>query len=72
MTGPEQLYGEGLDKNHGWVFEGSRQAGLVEPAPLIVMGRFKSTAVKHPATGYVYLTEDRRQRSLSLRAIRAG
>ena len=61
VTGPGQKYGEGLDKNHGWVFEvPAAQTGLVEPVPLVAMGRFNHEAacVDH-ATGYVYLTEDR-------------
>ena len=61
VTGPGQKYGEGLNKNHGWVFEvPAAQTGLVEPAPLIAMGRFNhEAACVDPATGYVYLTEDR-------------
>jgi secreted PhoX family phosphatase len=61
VTGPGQKYGEGLDKNHGWVFEvPAAQTGLVEPVPLVTMGRFNhEAACVDPATGYVYLTEDR-------------
>ena len=61
VTGPGQKYGEGLDKNHGWVFEvPAAQTGLVEPVPLVAMGRFNhEAACVDPATGYVYLTEDR-------------
>ena len=60
-TGPGQLYGEGLEQNHGWVFEVPASAkGLVDPVPLKAMGRFNhEAAVVDPATGTVYLTEDR-------------
>ena len=60
-TGPGQKYGEGLDKNHGWVFEVPATAtGLVDPKPLVAMGRFNhEAACVDPATGFVYLTEDR-------------
>ena len=61
VTGPGQKYGEGLNKNHGWVFEvPAAQTGLVEPVPLTAMGRFNhEAACVDPDTGYVYLTEDR-------------
>lgn len=61
VTGPGQKYGEGLGKNHGWVFEvPAAQTGLAEPVPLVAMGRFNhEAACVDPATGYVYLTEDR-------------
>ena len=61
VTGPGQKYGEGLNRNHGWVFEvPAAQTGLVEPVPLVAMGRFNhEAACVDPATGYVYLTEDR-------------
>lgn len=60
-TGPGQRYGEGLAKNHGWVFEVPANAnGLVEAVPLTAMGRFNhEAACVDPATGIVYLTEDR-------------
>jgi secreted PhoX family phosphatase len=60
-TGPGQKYGEGLNKNHGWVFEVPATAtGLVDPEPLVAMGRFNhEAACVDPATGFVYLTEDR-------------
>tara|TARA_B100000900_G_scaffold19430_2_gene15170 strand:- start:20414 stop:21757 length:1344 start_codon:yes stop_codon:yes gene_type:complete len=60
-TGPGQLYGEGLSKNHGWVFEVPAAAtGLVDPVPLVAMGRFNhEAACVDAATGNVYLTEDR-------------
>ncbi len=60
-TGPGQKYGEGLNKNHGWVFEvPATAAGLVDPEPLVAMGRFNhEAACVDPATGFVYLTEDR-------------
>ena len=61
VTGPGQKYGEGLNRNHGWIFEvPAAQTGLVEPVPLVAMGRFNhEAACVDPATGYVYLTEDR-------------
>lgn len=47
-------------KTHGWVFEvPADQKGLVDPRPIIGMGRFKHEAVAiDPATGVAYLTED--------------
>jgi hypothetical protein len=60
-TGPGQEYGDGLERNHGWVFEVPASArGLVDPVPLTAMGRFNhEAAAVDPATGIVYLTEDR-------------
>jgi secreted PhoX family phosphatase len=60
-TGPGQPYGEGLERDHGWVFEVPAAArGLVDAVPLKAMGRFNhEAAAVDPATGYVYLTEDR-------------
>lgn len=60
-TGPGQRYGEGLARNHGWVFEVPGNAtGLVEPTPITAMGRFNhEAACVDPVTGYVYQTEDR-------------
>ncbi|MHA7819971.1 MAG: alkaline phosphatase PhoX [Erythrobacter sp.] len=60
-TGPGQRYGEGLERNHGWVFEVPASApALVDPVPLTAMGRFNhEAAVVDPATGFVYMTEDR-------------
>ena len=60
-TGPGQRYGDGLERNHGWVFEVPANAtGLVDPVPLTAMGRFNhEAAVVDPATGLVYMTEDR-------------
>lgn len=60
-TGPGQPYGEGLEQDHGWVFEVPASAcGLVDPVPLKAMGRFNhEAACVDPATGIVYLTEDR-------------
>ena len=60
-TGPGQRYGEGLDRNHGWVFEVPAGApGIVDPVPLTAMGRFNhEAAVVDPVTGYVYETEDK-------------
>ena len=49
----------GMD--HGWVFEvPARLRGLADPVPLKAMGRFNhEAAAVDPATGIVYLTEDR-------------
>ncbi len=60
-TGPGQPYGDGLEQDHGWVFEVPAAArGLVDPVPLKAMGRFNhEAAAVDPATGIVYLTEDR-------------
>ncbi|MBU7579029.1 MAG: DUF839 domain-containing protein [Porphyrobacter sp.] len=60
-TGPGQPYGEGLEQDHGWVFEVPAAArGLVDPVPLKAMGRFNhEAAAVDPATGIVYMTEDR-------------
>jgi len=60
-TGPGQRYGEGLARNHGWVFEVPAAAtGLVAPEPLTSLGRFNhEAACVDPDTGVVYQTEDR-------------
>jgi secreted PhoX family phosphatase len=60
-TGPGQRYGDGLERNHGWVFEVPASAtGLVDAVPLTAMGRFNhEAAAVDPATGIVYQTEDR-------------
>ena len=60
-TGPGQRYGDGLARDHGWVFEVPADAdGLVEPVPLVALGRFNhEAACVDPVTGIVYLTEDR-------------
>jgi len=51
----------GLGKTHGWVFEVPATApGLVDAVPLTAMGRFNHEAASvDPASGIVYLTEDR-------------
>jgi len=50
---------EGLDQDHGWVFEVDANAtGPVDPVPLTAMGRFKHEAVAVDPSGVVYLTED--------------
>ena len=60
-TGPGQPRGEGLDSSHGWVFEVPAAArGLVDAVPLKALGRFNhEAAVVDPASGIVYMTEDR-------------
>lgn len=52
---------DGLTRDHGWVFEVPATArGLVDPVPLTALGRFNhEAATVDPATGVVYLTEDR-------------
>ncbi len=50
-------------KNHGWCFEvkASTQIGLQKPIPIKALGRFCHEAVAlDPASGILYLTEDRR------------
>lgn len=46
---------------HGWIFEVPADAGgPIEPVPLKAMGRFNhEAAAVDPASGHVYLTEDR-------------
>lgn len=58
------------EKRHGYIFEvPARQEGLVDPVPLTAMGRFEhEAAAADPATGIIYLTEDR-HRSLFYRFI---
>jgi len=50
-----------INRDHGFVFEVPATApGLVDPVPLTAMGRFNhEAACVDPATGIVYLTEDR-------------
>ncbi len=60
-TGPGQPRGDGLEQDHGWVFEVPAAArGLVDAVPLKAMGRFNhEAACVDPASGIVYQTEDR-------------
>lgn len=62
LTCEETSYraGEGVNKDHGWVFEVPASAtGPVDPVPLKAMGRFDhEAACVDPVTGIVYLTED--------------
>lgn len=53
--------GEGVERDHGWVFEvPADSAGLVDPVPVVAMGRFNhEAAAVDPRSGIVYLTEDR-------------
>ncbi|WP_422345678.1 alkaline phosphatase PhoX [Parasphingorhabdus sp.] len=53
--------GDGVKRDHGWIFEvPAAHEGLVDPVPLKAMGRFNhEAAAVDPATGIVYLTEDR-------------
>ena len=50
-----------LNRDHGYVFEvPADHNGLVDPVPLTAMGRFNhEAACVDPATGIVYMTEDR-------------
>jgi secreted PhoX family phosphatase len=53
---------DGADRDHGYVFEvpATAEIGLADPTPIKGMGRFNHEAVcVDPATGIVYLTEDR-------------
>jgi secreted PhoX family phosphatase len=55
---------EGRGKTHGWCFEvdAKSEGGVQEPIPLRGLGRFRHEAVAvDPATGIVYLTEDRHE-----------
>lgn len=56
------------EQDHGWCFEVPASApGLVAPVPLKAMGRFNHEAVAvDPASGAVYLTEDRGDRRAPL------
>lgn len=51
------------EKRHGYIFEVPADAdGLVDAVPLTAMGRFEHEAAAiDPATGIIYLTEDRHQ-----------
>lgn len=51
------------EQKHGYVFEvRAAHDGLAEPVPLQEMGRFEhEAAAVNPATGVVYMTEDRHQ-----------
>lgn len=53
--------GQGLSRDHGWVFEvPARASALAPPVPLAALGRFNhEAAAVDPRTGIVYLTEDR-------------
>ncbi|MGH6786481.1 MAG: alkaline phosphatase PhoX [Novosphingobium sp.] len=53
--------GASVGRDHGWVFEVPAAAtGPVDPVPLTAMGRFNhEAACVDPASGIVYLTEDR-------------
>ncbi|HSG55455.1 MAG TPA: alkaline phosphatase PhoX [Paracoccaceae bacterium] len=53
--------GRTANRDHGWVFEVPANAERqVEPVPLTAMGRFNhEAACVDPASGLVYLTEDR-------------
>lgn len=60
-TGPGQRFGDGLSRNHGWVFDVPAAAtGLEAAEPLTGLGRFNhEAACVDPITGVVYQTEDR-------------
>jgi secreted PhoX family phosphatase len=60
-TGPGQRFGDGLSRNHGWVFDVPAAAtGLETAEPLTGLGRFNhEAACVDPITGVVYQTEDR-------------
>ena len=57
-AGPGEMFGEGLDRSHGWVFEVPANArSLSAPTRLSAMGRFNhEAACVDPGTGFVYLT----------------
>ncbi|MGP1310511.1 MAG: alkaline phosphatase PhoX, partial [Phycisphaerales bacterium] len=53
--------GEGFTRRHGYAFEipASAEPGMVEPLPILGMGRFiKEACCVDPTSGIVYLTED--------------
>lgn len=53
---------DSIERDHGFCFEVPARAdgGLVEPVPLVAMGRCNHEAIAvDPRTGFVYLTEDR-------------
>ena len=57
----EAQVGEGRLRDHGYNFEvpASATGGLIDPIPLVSMGRFQHEAVAvDPETGIVYQTED--------------
>jgi secreted PhoX family phosphatase len=58
------------EKKHGYVFEvPANHEGLVDPIPLTALGRFEhEAAAADPATGVIYMTEDR-HRSLLYRFV---
>jgi hypothetical protein len=55
-----QSKGVGVKNDHGWVFEvPSGLRGIVDPAPIKAMGRFRhEAACIDPRTGIAYMTED--------------
>ena len=60
----EETFSETAGMRHGYVFEVPSE-GQGNPEPLTAMGRFNhEAAAVDPATGYVYLTEDRTDASL--------
>lgn len=57
-----EAYDGTAEKDHGYVFEvpATEEIALASPTPIKAMGRFNHEAVAlDPATGIVYLTEDR-------------
>jgi len=51
-------------KRHGYVFEVHPDAGRTRGVPLVEMGRFSHEAVAvDPRTGYIYMTEDDRNKA---------
>ncbi|TMM47313.1 alkaline phosphatase PhoX [Qipengyuania marisflavi] len=61
VSEPQHIAPDKLNMHHGWVFEvPARAGGLIDPLPLKAMGRFNhEAACVDPATGLVYMTEDR-------------
>lgn len=50
---------EDVSPNHGYNFEIPSQKGIINPEPLVQMGRFRHEAIAvDPNTGYIYQTED--------------
>lgn len=50
-----------INRDHGYIFEvPAAGSGLADPVPLVAMGRFqREAACVDPASGIVYMTEDR-------------
>ena len=60
MNKPNNPRGLNISKKHGYNFEVPSKGIVVDPVPLVAMGRFNHEAIAvDPKTGIVYQTEDR-------------